>query len=127
MWIRQNPNPLAAHTGDCVVRAISIVLDQSWEKTYLELCAQGLLLADMPNANHVWGAYLKAKGFVRDTIPNECPDCYTVRDFVKDHNHGNFILGTGSHVVAVVEGHYVDDWDSGDEVPVIVFTRKQGG
>ena len=127
MWIRQNPNPLAAHTGDCVVRAISIVLAQSWEKTYLELCAQGLLLADMPNANHVWGAYLKAKGFVRDTIPNECPDCYTIRDFAKDHNHGSFILGTGSHVVAVVEGHYVDDWDSGDEVPVIVFTRKQGG
>ena len=127
MWIRQNPNPLAAHTGDCVVRAISIVLDQSWEKTYLELCAQGLLLADMPNANHVWGAYLKAKGFVRDTIPNECPDCYTVKNFCRDHPDGVYVLTTGSHAVACIRGDYIDSWDCGQEIPIFYWEEVNNG
>lgn len=124
MWIHQNPNPLASHVGDCIVRALSIVLGYSWERTYIELCIQGLLMADMPSSNAVWGAYLKSKGYERSSILNTCPDCYTVRDFAKDHREGVWILGTGTHVVAVVDGHYVDDWDSGDEVPIFVWRKN---
>lgn len=124
MWIRQNPNPCGSHVGDCVVRALSIAMGQEWQETYLDLCVQGLLVCDMPSSNAVWAAYLKSKGWIRFAIPNECPDCYTVRDFCKDNQIGTFILGTGNHAVAVVDGHYVDDWDSGMEVP-IVFWRKE--
>lgn len=96
MWVQQNPNPLGQHVGDCVVRALSIVLDQSWVKTYLEVCIQGLLLANMPSCNNVWGAYLRSKGFKRAAIPDTCPDCYSVRDFCKDNPSGVFVLGTGN-------------------------------
>ena len=33
---------------------------------------------------------------------------------MKDHRNGVYIVGDGSHVVAVVDGFYVDTWDSGN-------------
>ena len=123
MWIQQNSNPLASHVGDCVVRAISIAEQQPWELIYLKLCILGLIMADMPSSNQVWSSYLKSRGYRRDIIPNECPDCYTVKNFCKDNPSGVFILGTGQHVITVVDGNYVDDWDSGDEVPIVVWRK----
>ena len=123
MWIQQNPNYLDKHTGDCTVRALSIVLGKNWIWTYLELCIQGLIMAQMPSENPVWDAYLRSKGFQREVIPNTCPDCYTVKDFCNDHKSGIYVLGTGNHVVAVVDGNYIDDWDSGNEVPLFVWSK----
>ena len=123
MWIQQNPNYLDKHTGDCTVRALSIVFGKNWIWTYLELCIQGLIMAQMPSDNQVWDAFLRSNGFQRETIPNTCPDCYTVRDFCNDHKSGIYVLGTGNHVVAVVDGNYIDDWDSGNEVPLFVWSK----
>jgi hypothetical protein len=80
-------------------------------------------LADMMDANHVWGEFLFENGFRRYIIPNECPTCYTIRDFCRDYPKGEYILATGSHVVAVVDGDYYDSWDSGDEVPIYYWRR----
>ena len=124
MWIQQNPNPLGRHVGDCVIRALSIALGESWEKIYLDLCAQGLMMADMPSSNQVWGAYLQSKGFRRYSLPDRCPNCYTVKDFCNDHKNGVYVLGTGTHVITVVNGHYIDDWDSGNNVPDFAWTNK---
>ena len=43
MFIYYNPNPEGRSTGDCVIRAISKVMDQSWERTYIGVCLQGML------------------------------------------------------------------------------------
>lgn len=123
MWIQENPNYLDKHTGDCTVRALSIVFGKNWIWTYLELCIQGLIMAQMPSDNQVWDTLLRSKGFQRETIPNTCPDCYTVKDFCDDHKSGIYVLGTGNHVVAVVDGNYIDDWDSGNEVPLFVWSK----
>lgn len=123
-FVFANPNPHGLFVGDCVVRALSILLDQSWEKTYTDLTLQGFVSADMPSANHVWAAYLDGKGFSRETIPNTCPACYTVEEFAADHDKGRFLVATGSHVVAVIDGDYYDAWDSGKEVPAYYFYRK---
>ena len=123
MWIQQNPNYLDKHTGDCTVRALSIVLGKDWIWTYLELCIQGLIMAQMPSDNQVWDTFLRSKGFQRETIPNSCPDCYTVKDFCNDHKSGIYVLGTGNHVVAIVDGNYIDDWDSGNEIPLFVWSK----
>lgn len=123
MYIFKNNNPSNRFVGDCVIRAISEVLDLSWEQVYLGLMAKGYVMCDMPSSNNVWGAYLRNKGFLRYVIPNTCPDCYTVRDFANDNKEGKFILATGTHVIAVKDGNYIDTWDSGDEIP-IYYWRK---
>lgn len=124
-WASYNPNPEKRKAGDCSVRALSKVLDQDWDKTFIQLCNWAYRLCDMPSANHVWGAMLKDRGFVREAIPTDCPDCYTVIDFCKDHSDGKFILALSGHVVAVVDGMYYDSWDSGYEIPIYYWHKKE--
>lgn len=124
MYISYNANPEGKNGIDCTVRAISNILGRSWEETYIEMAVEGFIMHDMPSANHVWGAYLKSKGFVRRMIPDECPDCYTVEDFCTDNPEGVFLLALSGHVVAVIDGNYYDTWDSGNEIPVYYWKRK---
>lgn len=124
-FVSYNPNPVGLKVGDCVVRALSKALGQDWEQTYIDLCVEGCLRCDMPSANAVWGAYLRRKGFEREIIPNTCPDCYTVEDFCVDHPNGTYILALDGHVVSVVDGQYFDTWQSGREVPIYYWHRKE--
>lgn len=124
MFIRTNPNPNGVYVEDCVVRAISIATGKSWNDIYIELCLQGFIMKNMPSVNKVWGTYLTSLGFVRENLPSNCPDCYTIRDFSREYREGIYILATGSHVVAVVDGNYCDAWDSGDEMPIEIWRRE---
>ena len=123
MYIKYNINPQGKNVGDCTIRAISKALNQSWEETYTGIAVEGFVLCDMPSANHVWGAYLRSKGFTRKIIPDSCPMDYSVRDFADDHPHGTYILALSGHVVAVADGDHYDTWDSGDETPVYYWER----
>lgn len=123
MLVQYNPNPLGKIVGDCVIRAISKILDKGWVWTYIELCIQGLLMADMPSSNAVWGAYLKSKGFHKENIPDTCPDCYTIADFANDYPRGTYAVCTGSHVVAVINGSVFDSWDSLRETPIFYWRK----
>ena len=118
-----NPNPSGKRVGDCVIRAISFLTGDDWEKTYLKIAMQGFELFDMPSSNAVWAEYLRRRGYKRYVIPDTCPDCYTVKEFCRENPRGKFLLATGSHVVAVKDGDYYDAWDSGNETPVY-FWRK---
>lgn len=120
-----NPNPAGKSVGDCTVRAISKALGQSWEDTYIGLALHGFCLGDMPNADSVWGPYLRTHGFSRHLLPDTCPDCYTVADFAGDHPQGTYILSMpGRHVVAVVNGIVFDTWDSRGEIPTYYWCKE---
>lgn len=120
-----NPNPYGKSVGDCVVRALTRVDGSGdWTSTYLKICAVGALVGDMPSANKVWSDYLLRIGFKRYFLPDTCPDCYTIRDFCADHPNGTYVVSTGSHVVAVVDGDYYDTSDTGSEVPIAYFEKE---
>ena len=123
LFVYKNPNPCNAHVGDCVIRAISIITGEKWEKIYSDLSVQGLMMCDMPSSNAVWGAYLNSIGYERDALPNRYPDCFTVAEFCESNNKGDYILATGSHVIAVKDGDYFDIFDSGAEVPTYFFYK----
>lgn len=125
-YIYYNSNPAKKIAGDCVIRAVGLFRKQSWEDTYIDLCMYGLKVRDMPNANIVWSMYLVENGYTKQTIPNTCPVCYTIRDFCEDNPEGTFLLATGSHVVTVINGDYYDTWDSGDEIPTSYWYDEMG-
>ncbi len=120
-----NPNPAGKSVGDCTVRAIAKALDRSWEEVYTGLALKGFCLGDMPNADSVWGPYLREQGWTRHLISDTCPECYAVRDFAQDNPKGTFILSMpGRHVLCVQDGTVFDSWDSGGEVPVYYWTKE---
>lgn len=124
-FIEYNPNPVGRRVGDCSVRAISKALGVDWEKAYTLIAANGFRMGDMPSSDSVWGAVLRQNGFYRKAIPNQCPDCYTARDFCIEHPRGIYVLGFGGHVATVVDGDIYDSWDSSDEIPQYYWQRKE--
>lgn len=116
-FVQYNPNPVPHNrVGDCVIRAISKALDQTWEESYIGVCLKGFEMGDMPSANHIWGAYLRDHGFTRHVIPAEDIDRYTVSDFSADHPDATYVLGLDGHVVCVKDGDWYDSWQSGNEI-----------
>lgn len=124
-FIYYNPNPKKKSVGDCTIRAISLLLDQEWIDTFIELAVLSAIECDMPSSNAVWRKYLLQKGCICHLILNTCPDCYTVKDFCLDNPDGKFLLATGEHVVTVIDGNYYDTWDSGDQVPIFYWLKGE--
>ena len=121
-----NPNPNKLIVGDCVIRAVSRLLEEDWDATYARISLQGFVMKDMPSSNGVWGQCLLENRFEPATplCQFRKPPC-TVRSFAEDHPTGRFLLFIGGHVVTVVNGDYYDTWDSGDEVPLFYWKEKR--
>lgn len=124
MYKFYNPNPRGKFVGDCVIRAICKIEESDWDSVYLDICMVGFKKKDMPSDNDIWELYLYNKGYRRGVLPDTCPDCYTVDKFCQEHPKGKYLLATGRHVVAVVDGDYYDAWDSGKEVPVYYWHKE---
>lgn len=125
MWVEYNPNPMKRRVEDCAVRAVSKALGIDWEQAYALITSAGFSMGDMPHSNAVWGAVLRKHGFLRDAVPNKCPDCYTAADFARDHPKGTFVLGFGQHTATIVDGTLYDSWDSSLEIPQYFWFKKE--
>lgn len=126
MWVQTNPNPGKKNVGDCVIRAVSIALNKPWLEVYDELYSVGRQEYDMPNSEAVWGLYLYRLGFEPFILPRQCPMCMTIKAFCKQFPKGTYIIGTGPHAVAVIDGNYYDTWDSGNEIASYYWRMSYG-
>lgn len=125
MFVKMNPNPANNVTGDCVIRAISIAENKTWDETFLDLMVECFFLKDVPSSNPAWGAYLHKLGYHRHIVSDLCPDCFNVMDFVRENPEGTYILATGTHVICAIDGAYIDSWDSGQERPIYYFKKGE--
>ena len=118
MWIEANPNPANKQVPDCVIRAICIALNKSWlevsDELYFNFARREYSVTCDDN---IWGHYLYSLGFEPFLLPLICPRCTTINEFTKMYPKGIYIIGTGKHAVAVIDGNYYDSWDSGNEIP----------
>ena len=125
MYVKFCNNPRNNYrAGDCVIRAISAATGDTWEKIYTDLSAEGYYVGEWGNSNGVWDNYLRRRGYKRSICPNDCPYCYSVADFAREHQKGTYILGPGRHAVTVIDGNYLDSWDSGAEIPIYYYTKE---
>lgn len=125
MYIKFNDNPCGKTTGDCVIRAISVVENKPWRKVYLALCVEGYEECTFGDDNKTWEKYLNGLGYRRFTLSEA--KGYKLSDFATAHKEGKFIVGTGTHAVAVVNGDIIDAWDCSDETPLYYFTKTDDG
>ncbi len=122
-YIYYNPNPTGKNTmGDCSIRALSKVLNLSWDETFDILVDNAKLRADMPNSNANIDEVLSDFGFHKETF-TDCYKCHTVSEFAEEHPYGTYVLGSGDHVVAVINGNFFDSWRS-DDTPIIYYWTK---
>ena len=124
MYSYYNPHPSKNRIGDCVIRALTKALNKSWHEVYVDLCILGYVLCDWGSSNFVWNSYLISQGFTRDIVSTDCPDCYTIEDFCNEHPQGIYVVGTGTHAVAVVDGILFDSWNSLGETPIYYYKKE---
>lgn len=125
MWRKYNPNPVQTEfeADDCAVRAISAALSISWEDAFWLLAENAFLMGTMPSVDLVWGSVLRQDGFSRKVIPNKCQDCYTVRDFCRDHPRGIYVIKTSGHVATVIDGILYDSQDTSASIPIFYWYK----
>lgn len=124
MFVYFQPNPQQKKTDDCVIRALTKALDCDWETASVYAMTQQIRDADLFVKNYVWGNLLLRNGYTKHPLPNTCPDCYTIIDFAEDFKRGTYIVGTGDHVLAVIDGDYYDSFDSGEMIPIIYYRKE---
>ena len=79
---------------------------------------------DLPNRNAVWGMYLRKHGGRQFLLPENCPACITVRAFCERYPEGTYVIGTGEHAIAVIDGDWYDLADSGLVTPTYFWKVK---
>lgn len=125
MYKYYQPNPQQKKTDDCVIRALTKALDCDWDTASVYAMTQQIRDADIFVKNYVWGNLLLRNGYTKHSLPNTCPDCYTIKDFANDYRRGTYIVGTGDHVLAVIDGDYYDSFDSGEMIPIIYYRKEK--
>jgi|TARA_R100000655_G_scaffold96202_1_gene138531 hypothetical protein len=98
-------------TNDCVIRSISIVLDETYKSVFHDLMKLGSALGGYPNCDFVWQPYIESKGMIRHKMPR--PE-NKPRGTIKLKNWsftGKAVVVNSGHLTAVVNGYCLDTWD----------------
>lgn len=132
-----NANPKNRITGDCVFRAVSVALGQSWEQTVVEMaelsCKHGFALNDTKGIDK----YMEYKGWKRMPQPRKADGTkYTGEEWCKQLQEDIVWAGNGEqlkrivanigghHAVAIIDGKVWDIWDSTDGCIGIYWVKR---
>lgn len=122
------PNPTEkkkAKKDDCTMRAISIVLNITWQEAFDILVNEARKQYDMPNSMKVLEKVLKNNGFETITMKIEKGrKRLTAEQFAKSTRKGTYILRVAKHVCAVVDGKIKDAWNCGDSCIYKIYQKQ---
>lgn len=136
-----NANPKGKMTTDCVIRAISTALNQSYAQTLLEMAQLSVETGYMLNENKGMDKYLAKKGWIKCKQPKKLDGTkYTGKEFcrtlmhpiyseelalIRDGFDGHRMVANigGHHTVAIVGGQIWDTWNSGEGSIGVVWVK----
>ena len=108
MYKFYNANTKGNFVNDCVVRAISVAEDKSWNETYEELSdlaqIEGVLLDDVEFIEN----YLD-KRYIR-----ECHYSKSVGEFLEEFPTGTYLITMKGHITTIIDGVLYDTFDCRD-------------
>lgn len=95
---------------DCVIRSISIVLNQGYNETFTALMNLGMEMGAYPSHDKVWIRYIEECGYVNHKPPRDSNGkLIKLRDW--DAPNLKAVVRNSGHLTAVVDGYVVDEWD----------------
>lgn len=105
MYKFYNANAHGKFANDCVVRAISLAEDKTWNETYEEL-------SEIAQRN---GIILDDVNFVEPLLDSRyervCYDNKYVGDFVEEHPRGTYLITMLGHITCCIDGVLYDTFD----------------
>ena len=108
-------NPKGKITGDCVIRAIALATDQSWDKVLTDLFQLSLKYKQTMGRPEIYDRYLKSLGFVKPPMLRKSDRSrYTGEEFCQLDicSDQTVIIHIGSHHLSCVhKGRIWDTWD----------------
>lgn len=110
-----NANPKGRITCDCVARAISTALDESYEQVLMEMfkmqVESGYEYTDKKGIEN----YMKSKGWTKMRQPRKADNTkYIGKEFCKMFKGTCVANIGGQHIVCIKGGKVYDTWDSTD-------------
>lgn len=131
-FVKYNANSRDKSTGDCVIRALSLLYKQDYDKTKSELTriAHEAGRGYKYNSSYVFKKYLDQLGYVeantfKDTFP-------TVEELAKQFPDSALFAGVGNkpkvvtHAVALIDGDIYDSWHSEAQVVTYYYVIEKG-
>jgi hypothetical protein len=113
-YYQPNTKDVKDEHGDCVIRALTKVLNKTWLEVFDDLVPIARDIQAPINMKCVYETYLKNNGFTYVGVSNKKGSKRpTVNSFAKEHKQGTYYLNVANHCVAVVDGVYYDTWDCG--------------
>lgn len=109
-----NANPKQRKTGDCVIRAISVAFDQSWEDTYTDLFNTALKYCYAISCKDNFKKYLDIRGYKMHKMPvHEDGKKYTISDFIDTHGDTDktYLILIRGHLTVVKQNVLYDTWN----------------
>ncbi len=113
-----NPHPEGKNVTDCVVRAITIAVDDDYleVRKHLNRVKKELKETSYKNKKFM-DKYAKLNGWNKISFPAiKGVPRLRGKDFVKQYPKGTYILKLAGHIVTVVDGVYLDTWDSTEKM-----------
>lgn len=123
-----NANPKNKKTGDCVIRALAIAMNKSWDDVLTDLYKYAMKYKQMLNDDILYKKYLKDQGWVMLKQPRKIDNTkYTGFEFCRELQEGtsfnyddisvdeydNIIAHIGGHhIIAIIDGKIHDTWNS---------------
>lgn len=108
MYRFYNSNARGRFVNDCVVRAMSVAENKSWDETYEKLSKiaqeQGILLDDV---NFV-------ERYLDERYKRTCHYSKTVREFIEEHPRGKYLITMDGHITVAIDGFVYDTFDCTD-------------
>lgn len=105
MYKYYNANSKGNHVNDCVIRALSVAENVSWDKMYEKLSdiaqEQGIILDDI---NFV-------ERYLDERYPRACHYAETVEEFIEEHPKGIFLITMPGHITVVKNGYLIDTFN----------------
>ena len=123
-----NANPKGRKTGDCVIRAISAFMGESWETVYRALAEMGIKYGTMLNCPETYVRFLKSRGYEKKPMPRTvCGTKYTGEQFCREIAEPGtcYLVSMANHVTFIGPDCRIHDiWNCGEKCVGNYWARK---